>query len=309
MIRSILYLDEQKLYSLSSQVFEGLTEYLLTEKNEESENSTTQKGPVASGRILADAIKLSNTSVERRVLHDHAFSLFENKLEESEEITNISESDGQNFNQGSLKSFVRVSAPASFIDAADLNNLFGMFNKIGEAIAYVTNTNVIKEANEALELARISTKDKHKILAFSKQLKDISDPAVLAKKAGLHQDPKLLENLSLITKFAFADQLELQQRVGDLLYTSLLKREYLREAESLIIRKYSRQTEKSLVILGLVTQTAFFSKPSVDPIPEPATMKEAVTNLVNHIATMETSLSGKNDNEIVIDPIAVYVSL
>ncbi|MGJ7504438.1 DUF6414 family protein [Variovorax sp. ZT5P49] len=309
MIRSILYLDEQKLYSLSSQVFEGLTEYLLTETSEDSEKSTTQKGPVASGRLLADAIKLSSTSVERRVFHDHSFALFEKKIEESGDITSISQLDEEAVEQKSLKSFIRISAPASFIDAADLNNLFGMFNKIGEAIAYVTNTEIIKSANETLELAKNNTKDKHKVSIIAKQLKDISDPSQLAKKSGLYQDPKLLENLSLLTKFAFADQLELQQRVGNLLYTSLLKREYLRETESLLLRKYSRKTEKSLVVLGLVTQTAFAPKAPPNSGFEPSTMKEAVTNLVDHIAAMESTLSGKNDNEIVIDPIAVYVSL
>jgi hypothetical protein len=38
-------------------------------------------------------------------------------------------------------------------------------------------------------------------------------------------------------------------------------------------------------------------------------MKEAVTNLVNHIAVIEGSLSGKASYEVVIDPIAVYVTL
>ena len=37
--------------------------------------------------------------------------------------------------------------------------------------------------------------------------------------------------------------------------------------------------------------------------------KEAVTSLVNHIAAMETSLSGKASYEVVLDPIAVYVTL
>lgn len=77
-----------------------------------------------------------------------------------------------------------------------------------------------------------------------------------------------------------------------------------------MIRKYSRKTEKSLVVLGLVTQTAVPTNTvTAGPDFKPANMKEAVTNMIDHIALMESSLSGKIEHEIVIDPIAVYVSL
>lgn len=308
MIRSILYLDEQKLYSLSSQVLEGLTEYLLTQTSAESEKSEAQKGPVGSGRALADAMKQSTTSVERRVLHDHAFSLFEGKLLESELVTEVSASTASG--PLLLKSFVRVSAPASFIDAAKLTNLLGSFNRIGEALAYVTNNESIQAANAAVDEAKANIKDKAKLAELTKKAKSLTDAAQLAKATGLYQDPKFLEGLALLTEFAFAGQLEIQQRVGSLLYSTPLKRESLREPEGLMIRKYSRRTERSLVVLGLVTQTAAPTKTVTAPMDfKPTNMKEAVTNLVDHIAAMESTLSGKIENEIVIDPVAVYVAL
>ena len=308
MIRSILYLDEQKLYSLSSQVLEGLTEYLLTETSAATEESETQKGPVASGRVLADAMKRSSTSVERRVLHDHAFALFEEKLLSSGLVIDIpSQSDSA---PQKLKSFIRVSAAASFIDAAKLTNLLGMFNRIGEALAYVTNNDEIQTAKAELEAAKTALKDKSKLAELTRRSQALTDGALLAKSSGLYQDPKFLENLSLLTEFAFSDQLEIQQRVGDLLYSTPLKRDCLRESEGLMIRKYSRKTEKSLVVLGLVTQTAVPTNTvTAGPDFKPANMKEAVTNMIDHIALMESSLSGKIEHEIVIDPIAVYVSL
>ena len=60
MIKSFIYLDEQKMYSLSSQIFEGITEYVLSESGSENQNSESQKGPVGSGRVLADVIKSSS---------------------------------------------------------------------------------------------------------------------------------------------------------------------------------------------------------------------------------------------------------
>ncbi|MFO1250724.1 MAG: hypothetical protein U1E77_06160 [Inhella sp.] len=308
MIRSILYLDEQKLYSLSSQVLEGLTEYLLTETSTAKEKSDTQKGPVASGKVLADAMKHSSTSVERRILHDHAFSLFEEKIIESGQVTDISASDAQSSEQ--LKSFVRIAAPASFIDAAKLINLLQNFNRLGEALACVTNNEAIQAALKAIETAKENIKDKGKLAQMTKQAKELTDTTALAKSSGLYQDPKFLENLSLLTEFAFADQLEVQQRVNNMLYSTPLKRNYLREPEGLLIRKYSRKTEKSLVVLGLVTQTAVPPNTSTaGPDFKPSNMKEAVTNMIDHIALIEASLSGKMEKEVIIDPIAVYVSL
>jgi hypothetical protein len=140
--------------------------------------------------------------------------------------------------------------------------------------------------------------------------KRFADTAEFAKQNGLYQDPKFLKHLALVTEFGFSDQLEVQQRVGAQLFSACLKRQYLRESEDLIIRKYSRKTEKILVVLGVVTQSQCASENTGDEVaPEGMTMKEAVTNLVNHIAAIEGSLSGKASYEVVIDPIAVYVTL
>jgi hypothetical protein len=171
-IRSILYLDEQKLYSLSSQVLEGLTEYLLTETSSANEESETQKGPVASGKVLADAMKHSSTSVERRVLHDHALALFEDKLIESGQVVDVQNEPGSSTQ--TLKSFIRVAAPASFIDAAKLNNLLRTFNRIGEALAYVTNNENIQAAHAAFEAAKAVLKDKTKLAQMTKLTKELT---------------------------------------------------------------------------------------------------------------------------------------
>ena len=307
MIRSILYLDEQKLYSLSSQVLEGITEYLLTENQSATEATENQKGPIASGRVLAEAIKSSNTSVERRVLHDHALALFEDKLVKSGKLTDIFDVPGAH--DVVPQSFVRVSAPAKFIDPAQLTNLLTIFNSLGEALAYVTNTEAIQVARTALDAIKPG-KPNAAQADLLRELKAAVDPAQLAKKGGLSQDPKLLENLSLLLKFAFADQLELQQAIDGILCSSPLRRDCLREAEGLLIRKYSRKTEKSLVVLGVVTQTAFpISDKSAPKGVKPSSMKEAVTNMVDHIAALESTLSAKMEGELIIDPIAVYVSL
>lgn len=306
MIKSIIYLDEEKMYSLSSQIFEGLTEYVLKEVNSTKENAEEQKGPVGSGRVLADAMKLSERSVEKRFLHDHSLSLFEDRLNELDLVSYVDATANQKVDIDDGKSFVRVQARASFIDAAKIISMLDSFNKIGEAFAYVTNYSKIEEVRKAIQ----SAKDKGKINELRQIEKQFSNTAELAKQGGLYQDPIFLENLALVTKFGFSDQLEVQQRIGERLFSACLKRQCLRESEELIVRKYSRKTERNLVVLGVVTQSSLSSeKAAIEAPPDNMTMKEAVTNIVNHIAAIEGSLSGKAAYEIVIDPIAMYVTL
>lgn len=207
-------------------------------------------------------------------------------------------------------SFVRVQGRAKFTDAEKINTLLNEFNSLGESIAYVTKSEEIKIAEKALNILKETIKDKSKLAEAIKQQKQASDVGVIAKELGLHHDPKFLEHLRTVIKFGFSDQLEIQQVVDGVLYTACLKRECLRETDDLIIRKYSRKTEKTFVVLGVVTQTASESTDttSIDA-PPPTNMKAAISNLIDHMANMETSLSGKASNEVIIDPIAVYVSL
>lgn len=296
------------MYSMSSQIFEGLTEYILKEFGSAQERTEEQKGPVGSGRVLADAMKLSERSVEKRFLHDHSLALFETRLAELDLLQHVTSAAADGLVVG--KSFVRVSAKANFIDVAKITSMLASFNAIGEALAHVTKYSEIDATRQEMQKIKDSVKDKTRLAELRQLEKKLADTAELAKQTGLYQDPRFLKHLALVTEFGFSDQLEVQQRIGERLFSACLKREYLRESEDLIIRKYSRKTEKSLVVLGVVTQSQQVSDPTVGEIvPEPMSMKEAVTNLVNHIAAIEGSLAGKASYEVIIDPIAVYVTL
>lgn len=309
MIKSIIYLDQEKMYSLSSQIFEGVTEYILNEVNSTTENTEEQKGPVGSGRVLADAMKLSERSIEKKFLHDHSLSLLEARLAELE-IVDYVDATIKGEAKTVIKSFVRVTARANFIDAAKITSMLGSFNEIGEALTHVTNYSTGESIKKEICILKESSADNAKLTELRQLEKKIKDVAGLAKSTGLYQDPKFLKNLAIVTDFGFSDQLEVQQRVGEKLFSACLKRDCLRESEDLIIRKYSRRTERNLVVLGVVTQSEISPYNLIqDTMPETMSMKEAVTNLVNHIAAVEGALSGKAPYEIVIDPIAVYVTL
>lgn len=67
MIKNLIYLDEEKMYSLSSQIFQGITEYILNDNKNEKQKSESQKGPVASGKVLADVLTTSSNSSEKKI--------------------------------------------------------------------------------------------------------------------------------------------------------------------------------------------------------------------------------------------------
>lgn len=65
-IKSFIYLDEYKMYSISSQLFEGLTEYILSGEKESITESEQQKGSLGSGRVMGDILVKEKDSSEKR---------------------------------------------------------------------------------------------------------------------------------------------------------------------------------------------------------------------------------------------------
>ena len=62
-MRSFIYLDEYKMYSLSSQIFEGLTESIVDEEKSQIQDSDSQKGKIGSGRLMANIIRNESKSI------------------------------------------------------------------------------------------------------------------------------------------------------------------------------------------------------------------------------------------------------
>lgn len=311
MINNFIYLDVEKLHSLSSQIFEGITEYVLNESSTESENSESQKGPVGSGRVLGDILKQGEKTSERKFLNDYSYTIFEKKLIEDGVVSELDITknidDVIDFISG--KSFVKVKAKVTFNDINSINNTLVNFNKIGKALAHITNYKEISEVKEQLEKVRSNTKDRNQRSKLERQVKDMANINKLAKESGLQQDQGFLDDLALVLNYGFQDQLEIQMDLSGFYFTANLKRDSLRENENLIIRKYSRQTEVDFVLFGVITQSQGSSVDDVEDSEEYENIKEALMNLVSHLTNVESTFTGRLSNEIIIDPIALYTEL
>lgn len=311
MIKSFIYLDEQKMYSLSSQIFEGITEYVLREGEEGTEVAEEQKGPVGSGKVLGDVIRKSSRSTERKFIHDYAFTVFEKFLEQEGNIVELSASD-EGVTRDDVaglvrgRSFVKVRAKATFHDFAKMASMFSEFNRIGEALAYSGAYEELERLRQDYEESREAISDRNKRSKLDVKYKNASDISKIAKARGLYQDQQFLDSMAFITRHGFQDQFEISQSFTGVIFSSCLKRELLRDSADLLIKKYSRKVERDVVVFGLISQDFSKSLPDTESDGEYSNMRAALMMLNEHVANVENSLSGKQDFEIVIDPIAVY---
>lgn len=302
MIRHFLYLDEQKMYSLSSQLFEGITEYILNENTSDKKEETQQKGPIGSGRILADVINSTVRSSEKRFLHDYSYNLLEKKLIEQK---NILEVNNENINEIGKYSFIKIKAKATFNDINKINELFQNFNKLGEGITRLT---VEEEIEKKIKLAS-SSDELLKIESESKKLRDDKHIHKLAVERNLYKNEKFLKELTMLTNYGFSEEFEIQQKINNYLFTSTLNRDFLREKENILIKKYARKTEKDIFVVGIITQTSKENIPNLSDVQVPKNMRQGLSGMIEHLNLIEYSLFGKAENEIIIDPIAVYTEL
>lgn len=285
MIRNFLYLDSQKLRSISSQLFEGVTDSVLHSTRENSEQFENQKGPITSGRILGDIFSKEKSSSEMRFLEDHAYSIFEEKLTD---LSLIEDSSENTFSISSDKTFFKVTSNLRLNDVDATTQLLERFNEIGEAFA------------------RISTMENGSI-SGGKQISE-NEIKKLAQSNGLQMDTKLAKSLRTLISFGLSDVLEASFLVDGHLFTAPLKREFLRETAEMMLYKYSRVTQQKFSMLGIVTQRGSI-KDSTDPLPDVKDadgVKMAMRTLSLHLRVVEQFFLSPLSTELVVDPIAIY---
>lgn len=288
-LKNFIYLDKDKMYSISSQMFEGIAQELLKEETHENTENETQDGPFFSGKVLADVVKNTTKSIEKKFLHDYSFTLFEEELNNKSLILDVSNlPEEEIIKKTELYSFIKVTKQVTFNDHLKLQDFFSKFNQIGTAIS---------------RMMLLGEKEHLEKLGAQKKAQYIKD-----KESSLHQDPKILESFISLSKQGFHDHFEVVQQLHDLLVTSYWNRAYLRENENLLIRKYSSKTNIKISVIGTVAQYLKSNGPEPKEIFD-GELSAHMRNMFEHLANVEYSISGKSSNEIVLDPIAAYIEL
>ena len=196
-----------------------------------------------------------------------------------------------------------------FNDMQMIKSTIKDFNKIGKALAYITNFEKMEEVRNQFEKVVENTKDRNEKAKLRQRLKNTTNIEKLAKDQGLKQDNDFLEELSIVLDYGFQDQFMVQMLIGPYKFSADCRRDDFRENEHLLVRKYSRLAEKEFVIVGTIAQSSNKTidyQEVDDEDSEPQHLKEVVMNLVEALSVMESAFSGKLANEIIIDPIAIY---
>ncbi len=318
-IRSFLYLDNYKMYSISSQLFEGLTEYIVTNKSEETQESEEQKGPLGSGRILGDIIQKSSDHLEKKFLHDFSYNLFEQTLLGNEKVIVVDKLNvDQKLDQLSQFSFIKVKGRIVFNDLKIIHEMLANFNEFGYALGYITKKAEYDEQLKKLNEQIKQIQDRNQKAKAKDLLKNKTEFKKVLMDEGLQLDDEFLKHMSYLLNYGYNQQFEIQIPLNnDYLFTAQLDRNNLKDEESRIIKKYSRETEKEFVLFGILTQilkesekeTLIIDKSQETKVDEENNMKEAIMNVVRTIIGIEKTFTGKLNYEFVIDPIAVYMEL
>ena len=321
-IKSFIYLDNQKMYSISSQLFEGLTEQIVSLETKKEIESTTQKGNFGTGRLMADIIESDKSKTETKFLHDFSYNLFEEALFNQDRVLQIT---SQNIDEAMKKinnfSFVKISGNIIFNDLKTIETTIKNFNNIGEALGYIIHKSDFDREIEALKSQiknEVTQKDKAKANALLKSQMDLKK---YLKTVGLQYDEKYLQHMGYVLDYGYNQQFEVQLPIKSTnefcLFSAQLKRENLKEDEYTIIKKYSRETEKQFQLFGIITQKldqtskqAIFEefKNTRNDIEKP-NAKEALMNMAAILTGIEGTFTGKLDYEYIIDPIALYLEI
>lgn len=322
-LRSFIYLDNYKMYSISSQLFEGLTEYIVRTENHTKQESESQKGPVGSGRVLADIIEKNTNETEKKFLHDFSYNLFEDTLINEQRVLELNANNiDDEIEKISDFSFVKISGNVVFNDLKIIEETIKNFNKIGEAFGYVTQKAAYDEEIIKLKATLNNIQDRNQKAKAEAALKSKSDFKKILKELGLNLDEDFLKHAAYILDYGYNQQFEVQLPIKSstdafYLFSAQLKRDNLKDDEIAIIKKYSRESEKEFKLFGIVTQrlTAeskkqIFEELKVNPEnPEQPNMKEAIMNMVSLLTNLETTFTGKMNYEYVIDPIGLYIEI
>lgn len=284
-IRNFLYSDSEKIRSISSQIFEGVSESFVLSKEESKSDSEEQKGKFASGRLLGDIFTQSTSSQELRFLEDFAYTLLEKKLTDDgllQEISTKSVSNEAN------KSFIKINSKLHVNDLEKSSKTVRDFNEIGEAFWRVTNEQMNWSANQRI-------------------LPD-ADVKKKAGEIGMQLNKKVAESATKLLEFGYGNLIETNMIINEMIFSAPLKRQFLRENEEMILHKYSRVSQSEFIMLGIVTYRGYVEEidPKIPDVKDADGIKNAMRSLALHLNTFEKTFSAPVKNEIIIDPIAIY---
>ncbi|WP_338972293.1 DUF6414 family protein [Fusobacterium vincentii] len=277
-MRLFLYLDTEKLTSLYAQEFEGIIEKFTNIEKNKFDKGQEQKGEILSGTLKKIYNMNEIEKIETKYLHDFLYIKLEEKIKSN--IIKISqdiEEKERKLNEISTLSFIEVSGQANFFDT---NSLIKILNELKAM------ENLLSRFND--ENSKNNKNNKNNKIDYA-MVKDIKN---------------VFETFS-------SNLFEVEFRIDNIKFTSYLNEKYLREEKERIIYKLSRNTEVKVTLFGIVTQS--LNKKNNVMMEEPLIMGTSIKEIgkifLQPMEIFQELIYGKAENEIKVDPIALYLEL
>lgn len=278
-MRLFLYLDIEKISSLYAQEFEGMIEKFIDIKKNKINEIDSQKGSIFSGNLKEFYNMNEIEKIETKYLHDFLYTKLEEKIES--QIKKISNEEIFDFKEISTLSFIKVTGEATFFDA---NSLIRILDKLKIMEKIFSNFN---KQNLSSNTKKNRKRDNENNVDFN-MVKDIK---------------------SIFETFN-SDLFEVELKIGDTKFTSNLNEKYLKEEKEKILYKLSINTEVKVTLFGIVTQSLNKKVNDMEVSPNLGnSIKEIGKYFSQPMEIFQELIYGKAENEVKVDPIALYLEL
>lgn len=278
-MRLFLYLDIEKISSLYAQEFEGMIEKFIDIKKNKINEIDSQKGSILSGNLKKFYNMNEIEKIETKYLHDFLYTKLEEKIES--QIKKISNEEIFDFKEISTLSFIKVTGEATFFDA---NSLIRILDKLKIMEKIFSNFN---KQNLSSNTKKNRKRDNENNVDFN-MVKDIK---------------------SIFETFN-SDLFEVELKIGDTKFTSNLNEKYLKEEKEKILYKLSINTEVKVTLFGIVTQSLNKKVNDMEVSPNLGnSIKEIGKYFSQPMEIFQELIYGKAENEVKVDPIALYLEL
>ena len=273
-LRDFIYIDKNRMYSLYSQLFEGVVESLVQAVSYSSEEQKKEKK-------LEETIIDASVKVKNVLLFDHIYNTLEEKM--MPHILVIDKTTTKDAIRPT--SIIKVSGYVTIEDYEHLSYLMGNFNEIGLALAN-------------MQLRNKEEKGKQSNNSIEKYAKD----------NGLSLDKKFTSSIVTIIENFHGNSMEILVETDNdelnLCFKALLDQEFLRLPQNTLRNLYGYKPCMKWTMVGEVTDISYISG------RHQGKAKSVFTEMFKHLNDVDQSFSKATQDSsdtIRVAPIAVYI--
>ena len=301
------------MYSIASQLFEGLVHEAVNTEERQHEEGDHQKGEHGSGRLMADIVSEKTVTQERKFLYDYAYLLFEKELENKGKILDINNAIDDEAIRKHEGGYVRIHGHVTFVDIKNMIRMLDNYITMCRAFAYIQGGALIERKIEEKRKRGSPSSGKSNSQTKKKNIREESEDEVIREILGNVLDEKYLESLRYLIQFGFEESFEIEvdvpdRRQSDRKYIGLLDENFLREPKNNIVTTYSMLPDYKFTLFGRISRFDSLQEANLGAVGsnEHRSMREALLHSLKMVGNFDRTIIDGRENDIRVDPIAVY---